>query len=212
MNVQGIDVSNYQHPRPPQPPADPDWPTVAAAGIRFAWVLVTDGLVKDGHMFVNRFFDADLKQARENGIKVGGYHFARPIEQRRRRRGRLVPLAPSGRARPAHRARHGAADWLGELSPANTDWALRFFDCIDARIRLLYTNGDGADNHLDSGRLVAEGVELWYAHPGSHDMRGKGAWTTASTVQYEVRHGRRHPGQRRSKRDARRSTRPLDIE
>ena len=64
MNVQGIDVSNHQHPvgRP-----DPDWSAVAASGIRFAWVLATDGST-----FANRFRDFDLTHARQNGIKVGG--------------------------------------------------------------------------------------------------------------------------------------------
>src|SRR5262249_7737175 len=74
-------------------------------------------------------------------------------------------------------------NWLPTRG-ANTDWALRFFDTIDARTRVLYTNGDGAKNHLDSQRLVAEGVELWYAHPGPQTLTGIASWATAAAVQY----------------------------
>jgi len=181
MNVAGIDVSNYQHP---SGHPHPNWGAAAAAGVRFAWVLVTDG-----SGFANRFCDDDLDKARAVGIKIGGYHFARPLNNSADTEARwfrahfpsdLDLPSPLDMEQPdAHQP-----NWLPTRT-ANTDWAMRFFDVAGCHTRVLYTNGDGARNHLDSDRLVAEGVELWYAHPtSSDDLRGAGAWRTASAVQY----------------------------
>jgi len=180
MNVQGIDVSNYQHSSEHPPP---DWGAAAAAGVRFAWVLVSDGL------WANRFCGDDLNKARSAGIKIGGYHFARPLNDSADTEARWfranypadldLPSALDMEQPNAHQP-----NWLPTKS-ANTDWALRFFDVAGGHTKLLYTNGDGATNHLDSHRLVDEGVELWYAHPtSSDDLRGVAAWQTASAVQY----------------------------
>ncbi len=171
MNVPGIDVSNYQHA--------PDWATVAAAGIRYAWVLATDG-----SDFLDKYYPDDVTGARDNGIKVGGYHFARPnrhdaITEARWYRANV----PSELDLPT--ALDMERNWLPSIQ-ANTDWAMQFLDLIGSDPLVLYTNGDGADKHLDSARLVAEGVELWYANPGAVDLSGVGHWDRASAVQYGV--------------------------
>jgi len=181
MNVQGIDVSNYQHP---VEHPHPDWGAAAAAGIRFAWVLVTDG-----SGWANRFCDDDLAKARSVGIKIGGYHFARPLNnsgdtQARWFRANYPADLDLPSALDMEQPNANQPNWLPTRA-ANTDWAMRFFDVAGGRTRLLYTNGDGAKNHLDSDRLVGEGVELWYAHPTtSDDLRGVAAWQTPSAVQY----------------------------
>jgi GH25 family lysozyme M1 (1,4-beta-N-acetylmuramidase) len=167
--VLGGDVANYQ--------GRVDWPRVAAAGWRYAWVLATDGSA-----FFDTYEPDDVAGARAAGIKPGGYHFARPAKH--------SPLVEASWYR-AHvgdelelpTALDMEADWLPGTS-ANTDWALRFFDAIAPSVRVLYTNGDGATRHLDTQRLVDAGVELWYAHPGAADFAGIGAWPTAAAVQY----------------------------
>lgn len=61
----GIDVSNHQ--------GRIDWKKVAADGVDFAWVKATEG-----RTFTDARFLANLLGARENGVPVGAYHYARP--------------------------------------------------------------------------------------------------------------------------------------
>ena len=46
---------------------------MAEAGIKFAWIKVTEGTTH-----VNRGYKDKFKAARDHGIKVGAYHFGRP--------------------------------------------------------------------------------------------------------------------------------------
>jgi GH25 family lysozyme M1 (1,4-beta-N-acetylmuramidase) len=169
--VRGLDVSNYQR--------DVDWAAVAAAGIRYAWVLATDGSA-----FVDTYEPADVDGCHANGIAPGGYHFARPAKHSAELEAAWYRAhVPAELELPT--ALDMEADWLPGTS-SNTDWALRWFDATGPAVRVLYTNGDGATVHLDSARLVAAGVELWYAHPGAADFAGAGAWPTAAAVQYGI--------------------------
>src|SRR5262245_11307959 len=136
MNVQGIDVSNYQHPANKPPP---DWGAAAAAGIRFAWLLVTDG-----PRWNNRFCDDDLDKARRVGIKIGGYHFARPIDNSADTQARWFRTNyPADLDLPSaldmEQPNANQPNWLPTRA-ANTDWAMRFFDVAGGRTRLMYTN------------------------------------------------------------------------
>jgi GH25 family lysozyme M1 (1,4-beta-N-acetylmuramidase) len=63
--VPGIDVSAYQH--------TVDWPAQAAAGIKFAYVLATEG-----NYASNSYFTGQDDGARAAGLLVGSYHFANP--------------------------------------------------------------------------------------------------------------------------------------
>ncbi len=67
--VQGVDVASYQHPGG----AAINWADVAAAGIGFAAVKVTEG-----DYYVNPYALADLAQARAAGLTVAAYAFAIP--------------------------------------------------------------------------------------------------------------------------------------
>lgn len=61
----GVDVSNLQ--------GAIDWPKVRAAGVEYAYLKATEGATfKDGQFLTN------VARAREVGIKVGAYHYARP--------------------------------------------------------------------------------------------------------------------------------------
>lgn len=61
----GIDVSNYN--------GDINWKKVAAYGKRFAYVEATDG-----GGFANPLFQSQVSGAKDAGLLVGAYHFARP--------------------------------------------------------------------------------------------------------------------------------------
>jgi GH25 family lysozyme M1 (1,4-beta-N-acetylmuramidase) len=63
--VQGIDVSYYQ--------GTIDWRAVRAAGVRFAYVRVSDGLTH-----IDSEFDRNWAEARAHGVLRGAYQFFRP--------------------------------------------------------------------------------------------------------------------------------------
>lgn len=69
--IEGIDVSHWQETI--------NWPMVAAAGKRFAFIKASDGwITTDGTMFVDTMYPANRFEARAAGLVVGAYHFARP--------------------------------------------------------------------------------------------------------------------------------------
>ena len=63
--IAGIDVSAHN--------GKVDWQAVANAGVKFAWVKITEG-----QTHTNRGWQKRYEEAENNGIKVGAYHFARP--------------------------------------------------------------------------------------------------------------------------------------
>ena len=65
----GVDVADYQHPHG----AAINWPRVAAAGYKFAFIKATEG-----DYYSNPYYAADLAQAKAAGLNVAGYHFAVP--------------------------------------------------------------------------------------------------------------------------------------
>src|SRR5260370_11831695 len=67
---QGIDVSSHDHANGANPP---DWPTLAANGLAFAYVKASEGTT-----YVNPYFNADYNGAKANGIYAGAYAFGRP--------------------------------------------------------------------------------------------------------------------------------------
>lgn len=67
MSVIGIDVSDYQ--------AVVDWPSVARAGVGFAFMKATEGVT-----FVARTFAGHWVGARRAGLARGAYHFFRALD------------------------------------------------------------------------------------------------------------------------------------
>jgi GH25 family lysozyme M1 (1,4-beta-N-acetylmuramidase) len=65
--ITGIDISKWQ--------GNVDWDAVAADGVKFAFVRVSDGL----NTF-DQFFDSNWEEARAAGITTGVYQFFRPSQ------------------------------------------------------------------------------------------------------------------------------------
>ena len=63
--IRGIDVSNHQ--------ATVNWPTVARAGTRFAYAKATEG-----DYFTDRYYAGNYANAKNAGVYIGAYHYARP--------------------------------------------------------------------------------------------------------------------------------------
>ena len=61
----GIDVSSHN--------GTIDWSAVAASGVKFAWIKVTEGTTH-----TNPGYEGKFRGARDAGLVVGGYHFSRP--------------------------------------------------------------------------------------------------------------------------------------
>ena len=65
----GVDVADYQHANG----AAINWPQVAAAGYKFAFVKAAEG-----DYYANPYYGSDLAQAKSAGLYAAGYHFAIP--------------------------------------------------------------------------------------------------------------------------------------
>ena len=63
--VTGIDVSNHQ--------GTINWSNVAAGGAKFAYAKATEGVY-----FVDPYYNINYDGAKNNGLYVGAYHYARP--------------------------------------------------------------------------------------------------------------------------------------
>lgn len=61
----GIDVSHWQNAI--------DWPSVAGAGVTFAFMKATEG-----QTFVDDHYELNRAGAAASGIRIGAYHYARP--------------------------------------------------------------------------------------------------------------------------------------
>jgi GH25 family lysozyme M1 (1,4-beta-N-acetylmuramidase) len=68
-SINGIDVSSHDHANG----ATVDWAGQRAGGDEFAFVKATEGTG-----YVNPFFDQDYHGAKDNGLYVGAYAYARP--------------------------------------------------------------------------------------------------------------------------------------
>lgn len=169
--VAGIDISNRQ--------GEIDWLGADLEDVAFAWVKATEG-----YTFNDAFLVANIAGARHRGLKVGGYHFAQMTRTNADLQAQHFRAYCGALDLPAMLDAEGP--WLATRQ-ASTDWVLRWLDSIGEPVRVLYTNGNGATVHLDSNRLVREGVELFYAHPdanGPDDFRGVGAWPTCAVLQH----------------------------
>ena len=60
--VRGVDVSGYQ--------GDIDWTVLSSQGIDFAYIKATEG-----SLHTDEYFEANLKNSRDTGLRTGFYHF-----------------------------------------------------------------------------------------------------------------------------------------
>lgn len=165
----GIDVSHWQ--------GEIDWRKVARAGKRFVFLKATDG-----HDFLDPTFFRNRTGARNNGLRVGAYHFARPdpskgdaVEEARwfvnratPRPGNLLPVLDLETSK-------------GLDSKGVTLWARRWVDEVrrlTGVTPLVYTSPYGWLSRTgDSRALARDGAPLWIAHWGvSSPLLPAGGW------------------------------------
>jgi GH25 family lysozyme M1 (1,4-beta-N-acetylmuramidase) len=180
--IPGIDVSHWQ--------GVIDWEKVAGAGKRFVFLKATDG-----QDYIDPTFAANRAGARENGLMVGAYHFARPDDSAGDATKEAQFFVEVADPKPGHLLPVLDIETNGGLNQNEmTAWAHRFV--MEVRdltgvMPLVYTSPYGwLDRFGDSHRLARDGAPLWVAHwgvssptlpAGDWDGRGWVVWQHSST-------------------------------
>jgi GH25 family lysozyme M1 (1,4-beta-N-acetylmuramidase) len=177
--LPGIDVSKWQ--------GTIDWSKVAGAGIRFAIARATKG-----RTYVDPTFQANVNEARANGIVVGAYHRATPS-------GGATANIADARAEANHYldvASPGVGDLIpaldieetGGLTPADLvvwvkAWVTRVTNVLGVKPMLYASPHFWTVDMGDSTWFADNGYRLWLAHwnvPSptvpANDWQGRG-WT-----------------------------------
>jgi GH25 family lysozyme M1 (1,4-beta-N-acetylmuramidase) len=156
--VPGIDVSHWQ--------GEIDWASVARDGKRFAFMKATDGVD-----YVDPTFARNRAEARDNGLAVGAYHFARPDPRRgdaRREARHFVDVADP---RPGDLLPVLDLETSSGLDRRGvTRWARTWVHAVrrlTGVTPLVYTSPYGWATRTGDTRLLArDGAPLWVAHWG----------------------------------------------
>lgn len=149
--MKGVDVNNGR--------GVIDWRQVRAAGYEFAWIKATEGRTWDDNRFT-----FNMRAAKAAGLRVGGYHYARPdnnsaqaevdhfLRVHRPQPGELLPVLDF------------------EVEPASAAWALDFLRRLEGAIGarpVLYTYAAFLTKMGSFDALSR--YPLWYAHYGAND-------------------------------------------
>jgi GH25 family lysozyme M1 (1,4-beta-N-acetylmuramidase) len=187
---KGIDVSSHQHPDGKAI----DWKAVRASGITFAFVKADEGPRATAGRYTNPYFRRDWDGARNAGVLVGPYHYARPRK----------PVAASAEADArafvasvtATSAASGTIPPVLDLEETGglgardlSAWATRWTDTVEAltgRTPVLYTGLWFWNSHLD-GRAELARLPLWIARYAESPGLLPGGWRTWSFWQFTAK-------------------------
>lgn len=173
--IYGIDVSRWQ--------GDINWTSVFTEGKRFAFCKATEGSDFTDPKFANNYVSG-----RSAGLKLGMYHFARPLNNLALTEARFFvsvvrPALVQGNLVPVLDLESG--DTLGKA--ALSAWARTFCAEVE-RLTLLkpiiYLNRNYAANYIDADLAT---YPLWIAAPGfdpGSPVPGLGPWTDWTFQQY----------------------------
>jgi GH25 family lysozyme M1 (1,4-beta-N-acetylmuramidase) len=183
----GVDVADYQH----RNGALIDWPQVAAAGYKFAFVKATEG-----DYYVNPWYAYDLAQAKAAGLYVAGYHFAIPNVSDGASQadyalqngaytagGRTLPLALDIEYNPYGAACYG-------LTPAEmVGWVASFTaeaKRLTGQLPIIYTTADWWNTCTDDSAAFGAD-QLWVAAFGAASPPMPAGWGNWTFWQYTSR-------------------------
>jgi lysozyme len=170
--VRGIDVSRFQ--------GFIDWEKVGETKVRFAFVQASRGsgndcLVEPTECGADGFYDVNVTEAREQGIKVGAYHRAfasgrtRKAATKDARREvkafvRSVDEIPRGDLLPVLDVETPFTD----LSPQRLRlWISTWLERVERRLGarpMIYTNASSWSATEDTLRFAKDGYRLWVAN------------------------------------------------
>ena len=161
--MAGVDVSRYN--------PEVDWAALRAAGHRFAYVKATEGTSHRSPTFA-----AQADGAREQGLFVGGYHYARPASSDGATQARFFAdngggWTPDGRTLPGALDLEGntSGDRCYDLTPAQLRaWVQDFSDAyadVTGRFPVVYVKAVTWAQCLGDQPAARPGQHLWlYDH------------------------------------------------
>jgi GH25 family lysozyme M1 (1,4-beta-N-acetylmuramidase) len=169
----GIDVSHWQ--------GVIDWNAVEASGVSFAYVKATEGFTFDDPRFVE-----NMTNGANAGVKVGGYHFARPdnqpnaLDEVQHYLQVAGPYIQNGYLVPALDVENPVAagdviDTKAEMSQWVNDWCNGVYGATGVR-PIIYTSANYAANYLDD--TVAQ-WDVWMRSINAQDPQIGAPTTTA---------------------------------
>jgi len=170
--INGLDLSHWN--------GDVDWPSIAGAGIRFAWAKASQGQANRDE----RWTAGRRKAALAAGVRIGAYHFAdlsQTPEANAQNFADAIDALDVGGLIPALDVESGG---LPEHMTADEimAWCARFAAAFRAVIDtplVLYTDHGTLINRMDGGRseLLAAYPFLWIArYTNAADPGECGAW------------------------------------
>src|SRR5579859_5873786 len=183
----GVDVADYQHPHG----AAIDWPQVAGAGYKFAFIKATEG-----DYYANPYYASDLPQAKAAGLYVAGYHFAIPNVSGGASQadyalqngaytagGRTLPLALDIEYNPY------GPECYGLTPAAMVSWVSSFTDearRLTGQLPISYTTADWWNTCTDDSTAF-DADQLWVAAFGIDRPPLPAGWSNWTFWQYTSR-------------------------
>lgn len=171
--VNGADTSNYQH----NPSLN--WKSVAADGVKFAFLKATEGST-----FTDPYFKADWTASANAGIYRGAYHFARPskgtaLKQADYFVSTIGPQNGRGTLPPVL-----DLEVTGGLGPsALITWVRTFLQEVQAktgRNPIIYVSPYFWIDNMNNTTAFSSTYPLWIANYGVKNPMVPGGWSTWS--------------------------------
>lgn len=142
---KSIDVSHYQ--------GSIDWKKVRESGVEFSFIKASESVG-----YVDPFYKENVRKAREAGVLVGSYHFARGGDPNKEADFFLSVVGDIQQGELL------ALDWeIEHASPSA--WCRAFLDRVESKVGfkpLLYTN-EARVKSIDWSKVVAGDFGLWVA-------------------------------------------------
>lgn len=169
----GVDLSHYQ--------GKPNWAKVKAAGVKFALIKSTEGATGKDEQFIN-----NVKGAKQVGIPVGYYHYARPENNHPDAEVNNLLTATKDYPDPVFGyildIEGEAAQKLGKTFV--TSWCRMFLELMATKTKrplIIYTGAYFARDFLG---YPLRAYPLWIATYGSNDPVDNTTWSKWSIFQY----------------------------
>lgn len=170
--MNGIDVSHVQ--------GTIDWPTVAGAGVGFAFAKATEGTTFTDSKFAANWFG--MKAA---GIARGAYHFFHPAMDAAAQAAHFLAVLASANGGSAQLAPGDLPpvidlEWVKDAMPAPTEYAAdvqAFLDAVEAgtgRAPMIYTDASFWNEFAASDAFGR--YPLWVAEYGAHAPKLPAGW------------------------------------
>lgn len=182
IGVEGVDVASYQGKHVP-------WAAMKKAGVRFAFVKATEAAG-----YSNPYRATQVSEARQAGLLVGTYHFARPDRSNGVAQARYF-LANGGRWSPDGKTLPGVLDLeasagdgcYGKKPDELRRWTKSFLDTYKAatgKDAIIYTSTSWWNRCMGAGTQFRDNP-LWIARyntPSAGEIPGE--WKTRLIWQY----------------------------